>query len=97
MKTREIIENMDIENSNFFRKIITPWYDSHPICWILILWAMFVFIFAITGIDVATTNESFNSYVWLPFILASLAFMLIIIVFFRMRRKEYKVCSIPAR
>ena len=84
MKTEEITENMELDKINFFRRIIVPWYDSYLVCWILILWALFVILFSVAGIDAAMTNESFQEYVWFPTMLGTLAFLLIICLLFRM-------------
>ncbi|MGD9731171.1 MAG: hypothetical protein AB7U45_03240 [Desulfamplus sp.] len=75
---------MELDKINFFRRIIVPWYDSYPVCWILVLWSLFVLLFAFAGIDAAITNESFADYVWFPTMLATLAFLLILSLLFRM-------------
>ncbi len=83
VKTEEITEDMKLDKGNFFKKIIIPWYDSYPACWVLILLSTLVLIFALTGIEVTITNEPFRDYLWFPTLLASLAFMFIISVIFR--------------
>ncbi|MBF0467826.1 MAG: hypothetical protein HQK61_02920 [Desulfamplus sp.] len=90
MKTKEIIENMELDKSPFFRRIITPWYDSDPACWILISWALFVFVFALTGLGIAISTPLFDRYVWFPFMLASLTLVLIISVACRMIQRHIK-------
>ncbi|MBF0301567.1 MAG: hypothetical protein HQK73_00875 [Desulfamplus sp.] len=83
MKTEEITENMELDKSDFFRRIIIPWYDSYPVCWILILWAISILMFALTGMQIAITNESLNDYIWFPALLAVLAFMMFLSLVFR--------------
>ena len=52
---------MQLDQNPFFRKTITPWYDSNFTCWALI-WAMgVVFCFAVGGIIVASNDPRFFS------------------------------------
>lgn len=90
VKTEEITENMELDESTFCRRIITPWYDSYPVGWILILWAIFVLIFALIGLDIAMSTETFYRYLWFSVMLACLAAVIIISVLFRMIRYSIK-------
>lgn len=90
VKTEEITENMELDESAFFRKVIAPWYDSYPACWILILWAIFVLIFALIGFDIAMSTDIFYRYLWFPLMLACLSAVIIISVLFRMIRYSIK-------
>ena len=56
-----------------YRKAISPWYDSDPLCvWIIGL-MLGVFLFACAGISVAGSHPFWNSYIWVPLILAGLS------------------------
>jgi len=78
---------MQLDPNPFFRKSITPWYDSSFICWALIIAMLFVFAFAIFGIVTAFNNINFIEHVWLPCFLAFLSLFLVIKIFFRLRRR----------
>ena len=49
--------------------MITPWYDSTPACWLLLLFMAVLMIFAVSGITVALTEPDYGSYVWVPIVL----------------------------
>jgi len=78
---------MQLDPNPFFRKSITPWYDSNFICWALIIVMLFVFAFAIFGIVVASNNINFIEHVWFPYFLAFLSLFLVIKIFFRLRKR----------
>ncbi len=57
-----------------YRKVISPWYDSEPLCiWIIAL-MLVVFLFACAGISVAGSHPLWSSYIWVPILLAVLSF-----------------------
>jgi len=78
---------MHLDKNPFFRKTITPWYDTNPACWIVMGFLFPVFVFALTGIAVASADPALAEHVWFPGILAFLAFFLMIKILFRMRRR----------
>ncbi|HKJ97854.1 MAG TPA: hypothetical protein VJ959_02940 [Desulfotignum sp.] len=78
---------MHLDQNPFFRKTITPWYDSSPACWILMGFLFLVFAFALTGIAVASADPALEEHVWFPGLLAFLAFFLKMKIFLRMRRR----------
>lgn len=90
VKTKEITENMELDKSPFFKKIITPWYDSGTACWLLIFWAISILIFALTGLKVAISNPVFNRYMWFPLTLIILLSILIISIIIRMTIRNIK-------
>ena len=78
---------MHLDQNPFFRKAITPWYDSNPACWIVMGFLFLVFVFALTGLAVASADPALEEHVWFPGLLAFLSFFLTIKIFFRMRRR----------
>jgi len=46
-----------------------------------------VFVFALTGLAVASADPALEEHVWFPGLLAFLSFFLTIKIFFRMRRR----------
>ncbi len=80
---------MQLDPNPFFRKTITPWYDSNFLCWTIITVMLFVFAFAVFGIVVAYNNIDFMEHLWFPYFLAFLSIFLVIKIFLRLR-KRYK-------
>lgn len=79
---------MQLDQNPFFRKPITPWYDSNFICWLLILFFFLVFVFAVFGIAVASENLFFLKHLWLPSFLAGLNLLLAIKVILRLKKRN---------
>lgn len=78
---------MQLDQNPFFRKAITPWYDSNFACWVLVVIMGFVFIFAVTGIFIASSVSGFTDHVWFPFFLAFLSLFLVVKIVVRIRRR----------
>ncbi|MBF0203263.1 MAG: hypothetical protein HQK67_02885 [Desulfamplus sp.] len=81
---------MELDKSPFYRRIITPWYDSDVACWILILWSISVLIFTLIGLEIAISTPELNQYIWFPFVLTSLVLIIIISAILRMILRNVK-------
>jgi uncharacterized membrane protein YfcA len=79
---------MQLDPNPYFRKAITPWYDSSFSCKALILMMIFVFVFAAAGVLVGLQTPSFRDHVWFPGFLAFLSLFLVIKLFFRLRQRS---------
>jgi hypothetical protein len=79
---------MQLDQSPFFRKAITPWYDSTFFCWVLILFMVIVFGFALAGVAVALGEGTFRPHAWFPWFLAFLSGGLAAKIFIRLRRRS---------
>ncbi len=79
---------MQLDQNPFFRKAITPWYDSNFACWTLIISMMGVFAFAILGILEGIASPEFHRHIWFPSLLGGLSLFLVIKVFLRLRRRS---------
>ncbi len=79
---------MQLDQNPFFRKAITPWYDSNFTCWVIIIAMIFVFIFAVAGIFVGKGNPAFSGHVWFPSFLAFLSFFLIVKILLRLKKRS---------
>ena len=79
---------MQLDQNPFFRKAITPWYDSNFACWTLIIIMFFVFAFAIAGIFVGSGNPNFQEHVWFPGFLAFLSLFLVVKIILRLKRRS---------
>lgn len=77
---------MQLDQNPYFRKVITPWYDSNLACWILIVFTVPVFLFALSGLGVASVQA--REYAGFPGLLAFLSFYLILKVFFRVKQRD---------
>lgn len=78
---------MQLDQNPFFRKTITPWYDSTFACWLLIVGMLLVFLFALAGIMVATEEPDFDRHAWFPGFLAFLSGFLVVKVYIRLKRR----------
>ncbi len=79
---------MQLDPNPFFRKAITPWYDSNFACWVLIAFMIIVFVFSLSGIFVGLSSEAFKKHAWFPFFLAFLSLFLSVKIFLRLRRRS---------
>jgi hypothetical protein len=79
---------MQLDQNPFFRKAITPWYDSNFACWALIIFMIFIFSFALSGILTGLDNPGFQKHAWFPTFLAGLCLFLVIKIFVRLRRRS---------
>ena len=57
------------QNKHLFRKEIVHWYDSDPVCYLLIFMMFIVFLFGIAGISVSRENAEFYGYAWIAVLL----------------------------
>lgn len=76
---------MQLDQNPFFRKAITPWYDSNFSCWVLIAAVVVVFAFGMAGVVVASGTLKFVVHAWFPGFLAFLSGMLAVKIFFRLQ------------
>ncbi|MBF0572730.1 MAG: hypothetical protein HQK69_03080 [Desulfamplus sp.] len=81
---------MELDNTNFCRRIIMPWYESYLVSLLLVLWSISIFIFATIGFKIAISTEGFHKYLWFPLVLAGLSFVIIISVLFRIIKRSIK-------
>ncbi|MDZ7664069.1 MAG: hypothetical protein U5K27_01845 [Desulfotignum sp.] len=79
---------MRLDQNPFFRKVIAPWYDSKPACWMVMGFMLIVFVFALAGMGVASADPALKAHVWFPGTLAVLSFFLMVKIFFRIRRRS---------
>jgi uncharacterized MAPEG superfamily protein len=82
---------MQLDQNPFFRKNITPWYDSNFACRILMISMVFIFAFAITGIIVAFNSPYFREHVWFPGFLAFLSLFLMVKILLRLNRRSKNI------
>ncbi|MBU1193294.1 MAG: hypothetical protein KKE62_18215 [Proteobacteria bacterium] len=78
---------MHLDQNPFFRKAITPWYDTNFSCWVLVGVMSLVFIFAVVGIFVASSVSDFSCHIWFPGFLAFLSFFLVVKIVARVRHR----------
>ena len=78
---------MQLDQNPFFRKTITPWYDSTVACWMRIAAMTVVFCFAVGGVVVASGNPEFSPHGWFPGMLCGLSGFLVVKVYLRLRHR----------
>ena len=79
---------MQLDQNPFFRKAITPWYDSNFACRGLIWIMVAVFCFAVGGMIVANVEPLFFPHIWFPCMLAGMSGFLVIKIFLRLRARD---------
>ncbi len=81
---------MKLDKNPFFRKPVTPWYDSNIACWTLIAFLVLVFLFSLIGIIAASDNLYFKAHTWFPVFLAFISFFLVIKILLRLGKRRIK-------
>jgi hypothetical protein len=66
---------MHLDSNPLFRRIIMPWYDSTPMCWILLVCMVILVLFSTVGIFVALANPAYRQSQFVPWVLAVLSFL----------------------
>jgi len=83
---------MKLDQNPVFRKIIVPWYDSGPLCGILLVVMIAVFLFALTGIDVIQGRPEYHQHIWIPVLLIVMSGLVAVSISLRLiRRYLYRV------
>lgn len=79
---------MRLDPNPLFRRVITPWYDSLAICWIVLLAMLAVIFFSVAGLWVALSNDEFQGHVWIiPALILALSLFVFWATFYRMFRR----------
>ena len=79
---------MHLDPNPTYRKVIPPWYDSDPVCGLLLLFTAVIFLFGLAGISVARSTPQYNDYTWLPILLCALCLLAGISVLVRLVRRH---------
>jgi len=80
---------MKLDQNPVFRKIIVPWYDSAPVCGVLIVTMITVFLFGISGIEVIQNSPEYSNHIWVPLVLIVLSGLVAISTFLRLIRRYF--------
>ncbi len=48
------------------KKVIIPWYDANLLCYIIIIFTIFVIGFSLVGVSIALNNTIYINYIWVP-------------------------------
>lgn len=78
---------MRLTQNPTFRRVIIPWYDSDPACYIMSGLMALVAVFGLTGIYTAGVTQEYHSYIWVPILLFLLSTTVCIIVTVRLIRR----------
>jgi hypothetical protein len=84
---------MGLEKSPVFRRAIVPWYDTTPVCLMLIGVMAAVFFFALSGIAVSYEKDVPEHVAWVPVLLAVLSAGVILSVSVRLVRRRHRRLS----
>lgn len=80
---------MRLDPNPLFRRVIMPWYDSTPVCWILLVAMVGLIFFSITGIMVAQNTPEYNYFEWVPWVLLSLSVIFGLSVTWRLVQRRH--------
>jgi hypothetical protein len=72
-----------------FRKAVIPWYRSNKIYIFAMVFMLLVLLFGIAGISVASENDMYSGYIWVPIILVALSAMVIITTTYRLVKRYF--------
>lgn len=75
---------MPDNSSPFFRKAITPWYQSKLAYMIIIVVMLGFFFFGIAGLGVTREVAAYRSYAWVPILLMVLSGALVVTTMIRL-------------
>ena len=81
---------MRLDPNPLFRRIITPWYDSSPMCWGLLLAMVGLMAFSVAGIAVASEDPGLSRHAWVPWLLFLLCLFVGCSVAVRMLRRFFQ-------
>ena len=76
-----------------FRKVISPWHDSTPLCVVLAAVMALILGFALVGVDMAL--ETNPPAVWIPATLAACASWVLVSLIIRLIRRHMDKGSEP--
>ena len=79
---------MRLDPNPLFRRVITPWYDSNPACWVLLIAMLAIFLFSVIGIVVASQNPDYHARIWVPITMSVLSLFVLLSVGLRMLRRH---------
>ncbi|MCF8045458.1 MAG: hypothetical protein K9J83_06320 [Desulfarculaceae bacterium] len=79
---------MKLEKHPFFRKVITPWYDSDTLCWTVAVLSFVVFAFSVVGVKVSIQTQGYVGYIWFPLLLGALSFFLFLKIVIRVTKRR---------
>ena len=70
-----------------YRKLIVPWYDSVSACFVVIIFMIIVFLFALTGLYVACEKIEHQEYIWVPSLLVLMSTWVFVLILIRLVRR----------
>ena len=68
---------MSLDPNPVFRKMIVAWYESEPMCYVLIFFMFLVLLFGVAGVSVAVSNPLYADYIWVPVLLIAFSALII--------------------
>jgi len=77
-----------LQQSPFYRRQMTPWYDTNAVCWVLIICMLAVLGFALTGVWVARTQSTYHGMLWVPLSLALMSAGVIVSTLWRLVKRR---------
>ena len=79
---------MRLDPNPLFRRVIMPWYDSPPVCWMLLTAMVALVFFSVVGLLVARATPEYHRFVWVPWSLLVLSLFMLLSLSSRMIQRR---------
>lgn len=80
---------MRLDPNPLFRRAIAPWYDSTVLCLLVLVAMVLVIWFCAVGVGVAAGNPEYRRFLWVPWMVLSMAAVVAVSIIFRMGQRLY--------
>jgi hypothetical protein len=81
---------MKLDPNPLFRRIIMPWYDRTPLCWVLLVFMVGLILFSTMGIIVALESPAYFKHQWIPWLLLAMSLFVGLSVSSRLYRRYHQ-------
>ncbi len=86
---RNITSTASIRSQNpLFRRVIIPWYDTEPVCYVTLAFMVVVIFFSLVGIVEANSTPEFKQHIWIPVLLLVMCLIVFISTLLRLLRRS---------
>ncbi len=80
---------MRLDPNPLFRRVIMPWYDSTPVCSVLLVSMAVLVFFSVVGLMVARATPEYNHFAWVPWSLLVLSLFMLLSLSSRMIQRRH--------
>jgi len=73
-----------------FRRVIIPWYDTEPVCFLTLIFSAAIIVFSLAGIYEANSTPEFQAHIWVPILLLIMGIVVFISTLMRLILRKYE-------